>query len=413
MNLVTIDKDKINNIGIFWEGELVGGVDTYLYNLINADAFNEIDVVIFTNKNNLGAKKLSKNLRNKKVSFVYFTSLNSFTVKNIFFKILISLLKPLLFLISIFQIYLILRKYKFKVFMGQCGGYGDFRSEMASMFVAKFLRFPVRTLVIHHACGKPIFWNTLLNLINNLISKIVTSVISVSKATRDSVFYKSNLLDRSSDLKDLIIYNGIPVNQKINYTSKINNIIYKDSEDIFLLGMLSRIESYKGHMDLIRGFSKLPKNVQKKLKIYIIGDGNDEEVEKLKKLIFSENLQNYFIITGYVDCESISIISKLDLLISLTKTFEGFGLSIAEAMSIGTPVLATKVGAVTEYLNQDNSTLIEANNIDQITNALNDFVINKPLWDTRAEVSKNTIIKKFTSEIMAKNYLNHFIQNLS
>ena len=82
-------------------------------------------------------------------------------------------------------------------------------------------------------------------------------------------------------------------------------------------------------------------------------------------------------------------------------------------MSIGTPVLATKVGAVTEYLNQDNSTLIEASNIDQITNALNDFVINKPLWDTRAEVSKNTIIKKFTSEIMAKNYLNHFIQNLS
>ena len=76
-------------------------------------------------------------------------------------------------------------------------------------------------------------------------------------------------------------------------------------------------------------------------------------------------------------------------------------------------VLATKVGAVTEYLNQDNSTLIEANNIDQITNALNDFVINKPLWDTRAEVGKNTIIKKFTSEIMAKNYLNHFIQNLS
>ena len=137
------------------------------------------------------------------------------------------------------------------------------------------------------------------------------------------------------------------------------------------------------------------------------------EVEKLKKLIFSENLQNYFIITGYVDCESISIISKLDLLISLTKTFEGFGLSIAEAMSIGTPVLATKVGAVTEYLNQDNSTLIEANNIDQITNALNDFVINKALWDTRAEFSKNTIMKKFTSEIMAKNYLNHFIQHLS
>ncbi len=133
--------------------------------------------------------------------------------------------------------------------MGQCGGYGNFRSEMASIFVAKFLGFPVRTLVIHHACTKPIFWNTLLNLINNFLSKFLTSVISVSKATRESVFNKSNLLDRSSDLKDLVIYNGVPVNQKISDTSKVDKLIYKESKNIFLLGMLSRIESYIMYID--------------------------------------------------------------------------------------------------------------------------------------------------------------------
>ena len=406
-------KGKVKNIGIIWEGEDWGGVDTYLYNLINTKTFNEIDVVIFTNKNNLGAKRLFKNLKGKKVRLVYFNSLNSFAPHNIFLKILFNLLKPLFFLISIFQFYFLLRNYKFEVFMGQCGGYGDFRSEMASMFIAKILKFPVRTLVMHHHCAKPIFWNTLLNLINNLISKIVTSVISVSKATRDSVFHKSNLLDRNANLKDLIIYNGVPVNQKNIDTTEINNIIYKDSEDIFLLGMLSRIESYKGHMDLIKGFKKLPKNTQNKLKIYFIGDGNKEEVEKLKKLIFLENLQNYFVFTDYIDVDSISIVSKLDLLISLTRTFEGFGLSIAEAMSVGTPVLATRVGAVTEYLNQDNSTLIQASNIDEITRALNDFATNKGLWSKRAENAKDVIMKNFTSELMAKNYLNHFIQNLS
>ena len=55
----------------------------------------------------------------------------------------------------------------------------------------------------------------------------------------------------------------------------------------------------------------------------------------------------------------------------------------------------------------------ETGDIDQITNALNDFVTNKATWDKKAEIAKNTIIKNFTSEIMAKNYLNHFIQNLS
>jgi glycosyltransferase involved in cell wall biosynthesis len=295
-----------------------------------------------------------------------------------------------------------------------CGGYGNFRSEMASIFIAKFLGFPVRSLVVCHACTKPIFWNTTLNLINNLLSKFLTSVISISKATRDTLFNKSNLLDRSlySNLKNSVIYCGVPINQKINVTSNIGSIIYKNSKDIFLLGMLSRIESYKGQEDLIKGFSKLPKNIQNKLKIYFIGDGNQKEVGKLKQLISLKNLENYFIFTGYIDCESSLIVSKLDLLVSLTRTFEGFGLSIVEAMSVGTPVLATKVGAITEYLNQDNSKLIDANNIEQIANALNDFVTNKATWDKKTEIAKNVVMKSFTSEIMAKNYLNHFIENL-
>ena len=46
---------------------------------------------------------------------------------------------------------------------------------------------------------------------------------------------------------------------------------------------------------------------------------------------------------------------------SLTKDFEGFGLTLAEALSVKTPVLSTKVGGVIEFLNK-NSTLIDANN---------------------------------------------------
>ncbi len=407
-------KKAINNIGIFWEGEQWGGTDSLLSNLINTEAFKEINVVIFTNKKNLGAKRLLKNLKNKKVDLIYFNSLITLSSNNIILKILLNLLKPILFLISIFQFYFILRNYKFQVFIGMCGGYGNFRSEMASIFIAKFLGFPVRSLVVCHACTKPIFWNTTLNLINNLLSKFLTSVISISKATRETLFNKSNLLDRSlySHLKNSVIYCGVPINQKVNVASNIDSIIYKDSKDVFLLGMLSRIESYKGQEDLIKGFSKLPKNIQNKLKIYFIGDGSKKEIEKLKKLISINNLDSYFIFTGYIDYDSTLIVSKLDLLVSLTRTFEGFGLSIVEAMSVGTPVLATKVGAITEYLNQDNSKLVDASNIEQITNALNDFATNKDSWDKKTDTAKNVAMKNFTSEIMANNYLNHFIQNL-
>ena len=76
-------KKRINTIGIFWVGEQSGGSDTYICNLINTEIFSKINIVIFTNKNNLGAQRLSKNLRNKKINFVYFNSLNTFTSSNI------------------------------------------------------------------------------------------------------------------------------------------------------------------------------------------------------------------------------------------------------------------------------------------------------------------------------------------
>ena len=228
-------ENKIKNIGIFWESVEWGGVDSYLYNLISSDVFKKINIVIFTNNYNLGAKKLSDKLANKKITFVYFKSLGLINSKNIFFKLLLNLLKPIFFLISIIQFYFLLKNYKFEVFMGQCGGYGDFGSEMASMFAAKILGYPVKTLVIHHACIKPIFWNTTLNLINNFLSKILTSVIFVSKATKDSVTNKSNLLDRSSNLKDLVIYNGVSKTKIIKDNNNINELINKIQRIYFQL----------------------------------------------------------------------------------------------------------------------------------------------------------------------------------
>ncbi len=408
-----ISENKIKNIGIFWESVEWGGVDSYLYNLINSDSFKKINIVIFTNKHNLGAIKLLDKITKKKITFVFFKSLGLIKSKNIFLKLLLNLLKPVFFLISIFQFYFLMKKYKFDVFMGQCGGYGDFGSEMASIFAAKFLGYPIKTLVIHHACIKPIFWNTTLNLVNNFLSKILTSVIFVSKATKESVTNKSNLLDRSSNLKDIVIYNGVPKVEITQDENDIDALFEKNSKDTFLIGMMSRIESYKGHMDLVKGFNKLPKNVKDKFKIYFIGEGNEEEIKNLKKIILSENIEKYFTFTGYIKLDSTLIASKLDLLLSLTRTYEGFGLSIVEAMSVGTPVMATNVGAVSEYLNKYNSTLIEASNVDQITKELKNFAENKVLWDKRAEIGKKDILEKFNSELMAKNYLNHFLQNLN
>ena len=90
----------------------------------------------------------------------------------------------MLFIISIFQFYYILKKFKFDILLAECGGYGDFRSELSGLLASNFLKFPVRILLIHHSFTKPLFWNFFLRVVDNLIKKSINSLIFVSKATK-------------------------------------------------------------------------------------------------------------------------------------------------------------------------------------------------------------------------------------
>ena len=78
------------------------------------------------------------------------------------------------------------------------------------------------------------------------------------------------------------------------------------------------------------------------------------------------NVYCFTIPQHYID--SKKIILSLDLFLSLTISFEGFGLSIAEAMSVGTPILATDVGAVNEFFDNNCGKLIKFSQIEEIKN---------------------------------------------
>lgn len=395
-------------IGVYWEQDEWGGVDSYLKNLINTEIFSSSKFTIFTNKYNKGADRILEFLKNKKIEIVYFSSFNLIKSKFKILNFFINIIKPIFFILSIFQSYIILRKFKFNIFLAQCGGFGNFRSEVAAIFVAKFLNFPRRYLVIHHSCSRPIFWTTLLNITNNLLSKSLTAVICVSKATKYSVFYKSNLFDSNANLKNIVIYNGVKVN-KVEDNNSLQSIFKRKDDNHLNIGIVSRIESYKGHLDLIKAFEILPLEYKKKISIFFIGSGSETEVSFLKNYLEKKNIKNYFNFTGYLDYSSHSIISYLDLLVSATRTFEGFGLSIAEAMSVEIPVLATNVGAIPEYLDSNCAKIFEAGDFVELKNSLIDFVDNKQNWILKAAKGKKKIIENFTSDIMAKKYFEYFL----
>ena len=397
---------QIKKIAIVWESETGGGVNSYLRYLLQSKAFLSKQITIFTNSSNKGAKFLIKDFaKQTNIKFIFF---KSFFVKKRNFpqKLFFYFLKPFFLIITIVKFKKILSNFEFDVLLCECGNYGIFRSEQAAILAAKKSKIPVKSIVVHHACVKPpLFMGLVFRVIDHLLSKTLTSLITVSNATKETIFNNSSLL-KGNHLEGYVIHNGVPKNEfeKKNYLDlKISN----NNDFTLKIGMVSRLSFDKGHEDLIRAFSKLPVDYKKKMTVIIVGEDERGQKSKLKSLISNLNLENKFQFLDYIDLDSKKIILSLDLLLSLTKKFEGFGLSIAEAMSVGTPVLATDVGAIKEFFSNDYGKLIKPGEIDDIKNSLIDFCDNKKNWDEKADLAKNKIEKYFNAEIMGDNYMNH------
>ena len=396
-------KKEIKSLGIFWENLEYGGMSTHINDLINSDIFKNVRFVIFTNNDNEGLKQVKIN-NNERIKIIKYFSLNTIKINNFLLKLLYFFFKPFFFILSIIQAYKILRKYKFDIFLGLCGGYGNFRTEMAAIIAAKYLKYSSISISIHHCYSKPIFGKTFLSFINSLISRFSKSILFQSNAVKNDIDQNTNLLKKNKNYE--VIHLGVSRSENINNNKDLlNNIFETQNKKIHKIGMLSRIEESKGHLDLVEAFNKLSFENKNKIRIYFIGNGTKKELLKLKNKINSLNLNNFFVFTGYLDIDSVKILSKLDLFLSLTKTFEGFGLSLAQALYAGTPVLSTNVGAVTEFLNNKNSVIIKPNDIDEISKYLIDFIKNPEDWKRKAEIGKKIYRIILPLKLCVKKYI--------
>ena len=175
----------IKNITIVWEQEEIGGVDNYLIYLLKSEFFSKLNVTIITNKNNNALARLQNELLN--ANFVIYK--NFFKNKKIFIKIINYIFLPIIFVFNIFRFRRILKKINSDVILFQCGNYGYLRSEQAAILSTIGLNIPVKTLVVHHACRKPpIFYSFIIKFIDFFITKILSSLITVSYATRKTFF---------------------------------------------------------------------------------------------------------------------------------------------------------------------------------------------------------------------------------
>lgn len=169
----------------------------------------------------------------------------------------------------------------------------------------------------------------------------------------------------SNNIKPTIhLYNGIHVFNYSAITSKYN-LLY-----------VGRLDNEKGVDYLIKAIPKIV-NTHPKTHLYIVGKGNEER--HLKKLTYNLNLRRYITFIGKSKHKDIQkYYKKSTLIIVPSVNIENLPTVAIEAMSIGRPIIGTKIGGIPELIEHGKTGyLIEPNNTEQITK-----IINKLLDDT-------------------------------
>ena len=188
---------------------------------------------------------------------------------------------------------------------------------------------------------------------------------------------------RVPEEKIKVIYEGVraeePSENAKNSTLEKFNLPEKN---YFLF--LGTIEPRKNLIALIAAYKiLLQKNPDAPILVLAGGKGwkNDDIFEAIKK----RSLENKIKCLGYVSNEEKFALMKSALAFVYPSLYEGFGLPILEAMSLGAPVITSRISSLPEIAG-DAALLIDPNNDGEIANAL------EKLW--KDENLRNDFINK-------------------
>jgi len=180
-----------------------------------------------------------------------------------------------------------------------------------------------------------------------------------------------------------------------------------DSQNCLMLGLVGRINEFKGQYLLIEAMKEL---ISKDLNIkaFIVGNAMDDSyLETLKTKLTKFNLNDSVKFLGFTK-EPNKFMQACDVILMTSKN-ETFGLVTIEAMQNGTCVIGANSGGVLEIID-DNETglLFENSNVTSLSSKIETLYNNKELRDKLALGGQKKAKECFNNDMQFKKLINVF-----
>ena len=253
-----------------------------------------------------------------------------------------------------------------------------------------------------------IFSNTILS---KLYLSQVTKIIAITKNIKHSLIKAGISEDRIADISlgiNTSLYNPSVIGAKVREKYNID----PDQPTLLYIGNLTRIKGLPVLIDALNIIVKKKLDVKllmvlnMPLERYAKLDKSDVDMElifKIKEKIKHYGLEDNILPLGLLD-NMPQVMAASDVFITPFLNTVGvvdYPTSLLEAMAIGKPVIATRVGGIPEIVkNKASGILVEPNNVDELVNAIMYMINNKEEARKMGSEGAKLISVKFKTEIV-------------
>ena len=179
--------------------------------------------------------------------------------------------------------------------------------------------------------------------------------------------------------------------------------ILKISKETFLIGYIGRLHEKKNIDTLIKAFNKISLETRADIGLFILGPGSKEYRNFLEKIIDKTKNNNIFLFEQKPHNEIKELMYGLDLY-ALPSHSENFGITIIEALSVGTPVLISDKVNIYENIKNYNCGIIVKNELNSIIAGLSELINNPKNLKLMRKNSLNFIKSEYSWDSIIPKY---------
>lgn len=228
--------------------------------------------------------------------------------------------------------------------------------------------------------------------------KRATKIVTVSFSTRRDL---EELYEISGD-KVKVIYPGVDPMFVPQSKKEVQRVLtrYKISEKYYLF--VGTLKPIKNVPLVIEGFSSfLSKSIEKFTLVLV---GSDLWLDPgIKETIIRDNLERYIKIIGHVPREDLPCFYSGAVAFVSPSLYEGFGMSHAEAMACGAPVIASRAGSMPEVVG-NLGILVNPTDAAEIAEAMSkiytDNIYRERLKKLSLKQARKYSWRKFSAEVL-------------